>query len=363
MKKSLYLSFLLPLCLSSCSGGNSLLKDIYKDYFTIGAAFNENSLTSNLVDHFNSLTCENEMKWISLHPSKDIYTFETADKYVAFAKEHNMGIRGHTLVWHHIDSIPADVFDGGKEKVLENEKEHIEEVVKHFGDSVYCWDVVNEVIDTDDSPLKEDGSNIYYKSKWFEICGEDFVKEAYLKADEVLKELGIRDKVQLFYNDFENAKKNKKDKTIAMIKSLQAANVPIDGIGLQCHYHLGSFDPVALEQAIIDYHKLGLRVHITEFDCEIYDRTQAGLVDYETYSDVPQEALDVQATIYDRAFEIFRKHKDKIDNVTFWGISDDNNYMNDNKDFGYLHNYPFVFDYAHEHKPAYDLIANYKEAK
>lgn len=363
MKKIFYIFSLISLCAGCSSGASPLLKNIYKNYFTIGAAFNEGSLRNELVSHFNSLTSENEMKWISLHPSEDVYTFEKADVYIKFAKDHKLGVRGHTLVWH--EAVDEEIFKETPERILQIEENHISEVVTHFKDDVYCWDVVNEVIDDGNDPLIDDGvtSNIYRQSNWYKACGKEFISTAFIKADQVLKDLGIRDKVKLFYNDYDNAKEVKRSKTVAMINWLQENNVPIDGIGLQCHYHLGSFDPIALEDAIIEYSNLGLEVQITEFDCQIYDTSLSEIEEYGTYSKVPKEALKVQATIYDRAFEIFRKHKDKITNVTFWGVSDENNYFKDNPNLGNRTDYPYVFDVNHEYKPAYYLIANFKDGK
>ena len=355
--------FLLPLCMCSCNTNSErYLKDLYEDYFTIGGTFNEYNFETKLYPHFNSMTCENAMKWLSVHPNMAGYNFEEADRYVVYAKEHNLKIRGHALVWHNEKSSPAEVFaSGDKDTIISIEKDHIENVVKHFKDDVYCWDVCNEVIDDGTTPLKEDGSNIYRKSNWYNTCGRDFIKEAYIEADRVLKEIGLRDKVKLYYNDYDNTKPAKKEKTIAMLNWLLEENVPIDGIGMQCHYHLGSFDMDQLEDSIKEYSALGLDVQITEFDVDIYDRTQSNFVNYETYKSVPEEVLDIQATIYGRAFEVFRRNKDKISNVTFWGVYDGNTYMNDNPDYGQLTNYPYIFDVLEDKKPAFYAITDFRK--
>jgi endo-1,4-beta-xylanase len=39
-----------------------------------------------LVHHFNSVTAENEMKFERLLPKEDQYTFDHADRLIAFAK-------------------------------------------------------------------------------------------------------------------------------------------------------------------------------------------------------------------------------------------------------------------------------------
>ena len=58
------------------------LKDLYKDAFHIGAAVNPKTIESQkslLAYHFNSITAENEMKFSSVHPQEDRYTFEEAE--------------------------------------------------------------------------------------------------------------------------------------------------------------------------------------------------------------------------------------------------------------------------------------------
>ncbi len=371
MKKMRFfpLIFTFSAILSGCGCSikkpvNVILKDAYKDYFTIGAAYNKSLFKSSLSKHFNSLTAENDMKWLAVHPKEDIYDFSDGDAYIKFAKKNDMKVRGHALIWHDEEAMPASFFEGKtKEQVIAMEKDHIKNVVNHFKDNVYCWDVCNEVIDDGTSPINEEKTNIYRASNWYNICGKDFIKEAYIQADKVLKELGIRKKVKLFYNDYDNTKPVKKAKTLEMLKWLIKEKVPIDGIGLQSHYHLGSFDPNQLESAIKDYAKLGLDVQITEFDVDIYDESLSDLQDYSSYQNVPKEALKVQATIYDRAFQIFRKYKNNISNVTFWGVYDAVTYMNDNERYGYRTNYPYIFDVSEGLKPAFYRITDFGEYK
>lgn len=352
------------------------LKEIYQDYFSIGAAINDTTMTSDLISEFNSFTAENAMKWMNIHPTLEDYTYLDADAYIETAKELGAKVRGHALVWH--DALPYYVFnnDGNssedttrtKEEVLQIEADHIRNVVTHFGDDVYCWDVCNEVIDDNPtSELKPDGSNIYRDSDWYRLCGKDYIKVAFETADKTLKELGIRDKVKLFYNDYGNTKAVKREKTIAMLNWLISENVPIDGIGLQSHYHLGSFNMQEFEESIIAYSELGLDVQITEFDVEIYDieTEEFENQDFRTYASIPEQNLNMQATIYDRALEICRRHSDVISNVTFWGVTDSSCYMNSpmpgNPNFGFHTNYPFLFDRLNRKKPCYYAIAEFGE--
>lgn len=368
-KRKLILLPLLSLICSSCSGGEILLKDVYKDYFSIGAAVNEINRENELMKHFNSITCENAMKWASVHPADDKYTFEEADEYIKIAQKNNAKIRGHALVWH--ESIPETVFKNAgeyysKEEILKKEKEHIKEVMTHFGDKVYCWDVVNEVIDDNQTDVKEDLSNVYRQSDWYITCGEDFIFTAFETAYDVRKELGID--VALFYNDYSNDTPYKLAKTLVMLKRIQeygnkVGKKIIDGVGLQSHYHMGTLDIDQLENAIIEYNKLGLDIHITEFDINIYNEQDPKASDakyyYNTYGDVPQNVIDAQTTMYNRSFQVFRKHKEKISNVTFWGVSDAYTYMDKIEPHKGRKNYPYIFDVYDEPKDAFYAITEF----
>ena len=373
MKKKYFLglALLIPTILSACSSGSksnsSNLKTTYKDYFKIGAAINKTTRESELLGEFNSFTAENDMKWKALHPTMEEYTWDNADKYIQVAKQQKAGVRGHALVWH--DAIPEAVFvkedntPRTKDEILEIEKDHIKTVIEHFGDSVYCWDVCNEVVDDNpNSELKEDGSNIYRESEWYKTCGKDYIKVAFETADKTLRDLGIRDKVQLVYNDYSNTTPVKRAKTVAMLNWLKSENVPIDAIGLQCHYHLGNFNMKELDESIEIYANLGLDVQITEFDVEIYDTNSEAFSsqNFKTFSSVPKANTNMQASIYDRALEICRKHASQISSVTFWGVTDSSCYMNTpmagNDHFGEKTNYPFLFDLQNRKKQCYYAI-------
>lgn len=52
---------------------------------------------------------------------------------------------------------------------------------------------------------------------------------------------------------------------LSLVKSLQAANVPLDGIGFQGHLIVGQV-PTALQSQIEEFTALGLEVALTELD-------------------------------------------------------------------------------------------------
>ena len=58
---------------------------------------------------------------------------------------------------------------------------------------------------------------------------------------------------------------------------------------------------------------------------------------------LPDQVQDALAARYQELFKLFVKHQDKIDRVTFWGISDKNSWLNDFP-IKQRTNYPLLFD-------------------
>ena len=391
MKKLMLSVGLLTCCLlTSCdqgSGGTTdTLKDKYKDYFPIGATLNytgvKNDTFKDIIGEFNSMTCENEMKWGSVHSydsvtKKHSYAYKEADEMVEYAKEHNMKIRGHALVWHqglgNEEGTTSWVFldendetkYATKDVVLQRMRDHIYEVMKHFGDDVYCWDVCNEVIDDNNAvAMYEDKSNVYRASDWYVTCGDEFIMEAFRYAAEVRDELGL--KVKLFYNDYEMDNPIKLEKTVEMIKKMKENNVPIDGIGMQSHYDIGNFNMNNFENAIVTYSSLGIDVQITELDVSVYangstlDSNPSAWFDYG--SDEYYYYTEIQAAIYGRIGEIARKHKDKITGLTFWGVGDEASWLSKYPAGDYRYgrvDFPYLFDTNQDRKTAYERFTNF----
>ena len=73
--------------------------------------------------------------------------------------------------------------------LLQRLENHIRAVVSHFGDDLYAWDVVNEVID----PSQADG---FRRSQWFNITGTEYIDRAFRVAREAAPH------ARLYINDF-----------------------------------------------------------------------------------------------------------------------------------------------------------------
>ncbi|MUP44968.1 endo-1,4-beta-xylanase [Gramella sp. BOM4] len=332
------------------------LKDYYSDYFPMGVAVAPNSFEGEskelILEHFNSITPENVMKMGVIHPEPDRYNWEPADKIANFAREHNMKMRGHALVWHQ-QTGPwiFEAEDGGKvskEVLLQRMKSHIDSVVKRYKGTIYAWDVVNEAI-------ADDSTQFLRKSDWYTIAGEDFIIKAFEYAREADPE------AKLYYNDYNAIIPEKRDRIYKLLKMLVDRNVPIDGVGIQGHWSIYGPSEEELRKAIDMYSSLGLDVQITELDVSLYpwEKEQRELKPGESDEFTP-ELEQKQIEKYDMFFEVFRDYKDVLTGVTFWNISDRNTWL-DRYPVAGRKNYPLLFDENFEPKKAYWEVVEFEK--
>ena len=324
------------------------LKDIYKSFFPIGVAVSPRSISGPdstlILQQFNSLTPENAMKMGPIHPEENRYNWMDADAIVDFAQRHGLLVRGHNLCWH--EQTPPWIFKapgGGavtKELLLQRLKDHITTVVNRYKGKIYAWDVVNEAID-------DDSTKFLRNSEWYRICGEDFIIKAFEYAH------AADPSAQLFYNDYNTERPEKRERVYRLLKQLVDAGVPITGVGLQAHWSI--YEPSAndLQTAIDRFSSLGLKVQITEMDISIYPwekfRRARRLGEEDVYT---PELEKRQTDRYKMAFDIFRAHRASINGVTFWNISDRNTWL-DNYPVAGRKNYPLLFDIDGSRKKAW----------
>ncbi|MFV2049768.1 endo-1,4-beta-xylanase [Metabacillus sp. YM-086] len=374
----LALALLLPVGMSTASAATTTekpsisaltapqLDQRYKDSFTIGAAVEPSQLEGKdaimLKRHYNSIVAENVMKPINIQPEEGKFNFKEADKIVKFAKENNMDIRFHALIWH--SQVPDWFFldeegnemvnetdpgrrEENKKLLLERVEKHVETIVERYKDDVKSWDVVNEVID--------DGGGLR-NSAWYQITGTDFIKVAFKTA----KKHGGED-VKLYINDYNTEVEPKRTDLYNLVKDLLDQGVPIDGVGHQSHIQLGWPTLQQTEDSINLFASLGLDNQITELDVSLYGWPPKPA--YATYSDIPADVFEAQAERYDALFKLYERLDDKISNVTLWGITDNHTWLDDRaKQYndGVGKDAPFVFDPDYKVKPAYWAIIDHK---
>ena len=264
--------------------------------------------TMKFVDkNFNSFTLENEMKpdsmlnkhnMISVADAKakgyvisDDYkesevpelTLETIDGVLAIAKQHNIRMRAHTLMWHqqtptwffkkNYDDNEAVVDEATMNARLEffvrtimrHTMQKEKELTGEVGSIVYAWDVLNEYIHR---------SNAAAATTWVSVYGDMGLKPTYVKAafeyayDELKKE-NVQDKVTLFYNDYDTY--FSVDDELALISYInEGEDAKIcGGIGMQSHVDIKRPTLEEYGNALKAFINAGLEVQITELDITI----------------------------------------------------------------------------------------------
>lgn len=342
------------------------LKDAYKEDFLIGAALSasiikqqEPGLMALVTKEFNSITPENCMKWGELYNPNGSWKWQDADAFVEFGTKHNLHMVGHTLGWH--SQIPDAVFKDkngnyiSKAELEQKQKNHITTLVERYKGKLAAWDVVNEAVG-DDNKMRD--------SHWYKIMGDDFLVNAFNLAHEV------DPKAHLMYNDYNNERPEKRAATIEMIKRLQARGTPIHGLGMQAHIGLET-NLQDFEDSILAYSALGLKIHLTELDIDVLPSVWnlpvaeiSTRFEYKPERDpytkgLPKKVETKLAKAYESLFKILIKHRDKVDRVTFWGVSDDASWLNDFPIKGRT-NYPLLFDRQHAPKAPYFRLLDLK---
>jgi len=352
--------------------------------FPVGAAIEAGSLVGTDADllrkHYSSITAENAMKPDTVWPNAPgtsgssampaaAPNFAPGDALVAFAFNNGMQVRGHTLLWHQ---TAPDWFFAGEQSLPANYRsgvqlrlhDYIFAVIQHYP-NVYAWDVVNEV--ASDTP---NAANPYRTdSPWYRaysvggLDGTQYVRDAFMFAAQARNSIGRSSAtMKLMLNDYNTELAGKRANILAIVRDIQNAGIPIDGIGHQFHLQLGA-DVTQVTAALTAVEALpgNLVNHITELDVSIYADPGSCyssltippcLPDYG--ASPPAAALSDQAKLYRALFDAFNRRS--VTSITTWGISDNHTWLN----FYPVTrtNRPLLFDTVGDPKSAFWAVAD-----
>jgi endo-1,4-beta-xylanase len=306
-----------------------------------------------IVNQFNSITCENEMKadftldrTATLAAGDEecpVVNMNNADTALAFAQKNGLQMRGHTLVWH--GQTPRWLFTAGYDddpeapfvtrevllKRMENYiRQELEYVNSNYPGVIYAWDVVNEAIEPGD------GQEHYIRTTnnyWYDVLGEDYIEMAFTFA----RKYAAPDQ-KLFYNDYGTYEKNKLFPICDMIGKLKEKNL-IDGIGMQDHIALDYPAIQDYQYAINKYAELGIEIQVTELDINNEDNSE----------EAQQKLASRYKLVMTILMNCIEKRNANITSVTFWGLTDDRSWLNNSESA----NYPLLFDKDLKPKPAF----------
>ncbi|MCI8800774.1 MAG: endo-1,4-beta-xylanase [Lachnospiraceae bacterium] len=333
------------------------LRESYQPFFKMGAAvpgriFGEEVTLAHIVKEYDSITCENDMKPMFLldearncaEPEKydrcPAVKFDTIERYMDFAKEKGLGVRGHTLVWHN--QTPRWFFTEGYSKEeeapladrdtmlarLENYiRGVLESIQQRWPGVIYVWDVVNEAIDN--GGLRE--------SLWTKTVGEDFVIQAFRFARKYADS-----NVSLFYNDYDTFVPWKREVICERILKPLLEEGLVDGMGMQAHLTMET-DMGEFEKSLKCFGALSLQVQVTELDIH--------------NADPSEDSMNGLADRYEKLFRMLldsrKEGKANVTGVTFWGLHDGITWLTF---FRRERSYPLLFDENLQPKKAYEAV-------
>ncbi|MGY1737465.1 endo-1,4-beta-xylanase [Geodermatophilus sp. SYSU D00684] len=261
---------------------------------------NDAEYTEILGEEFSSLSPENQMKWEFIHPERDRWNFGPADEIVAFARQNNQVVRGHTLLWHSQNPAWLEQGDFSAEELREILREHIQTVVGRYKGQIQQWDVANEIFD--------DAGNLRTQDNiWIRELGPGIIADAFRWAHEADPH------AKLFFNDYAVEHIGTKSNAYyALVQQLLAQGVPVHGFSVQAHLSFQYPFPGTLQENLQRFDDLGLETAVTELDVRMP----------VTRGTEPTAAqLEQQADWYGRTLEACLAVED-CNSFTLWGFTD-----------------------------------------
>jgi endo-1,4-beta-xylanase len=327
---------------------------MYKNHFMVGSIIKEkymdDSYFSLIKNHFNSITPQNNLKPILLTSNRGgAYNWAYTDQMVNRMLENGIPVHGHVLVYH--DCTPEWMTKGTKTEVDDNLKNYITDVLTHYRGRIHSWDVVNEAMRDNLSAAETAGDwkkCLRIDTPWYKALGTNYIETAFRTAREAAPD------VTLYYNEYGLEYQRKAEAVWKMIYDInnrykkttgQKRNL-IEGIGIQSHYQIKSFDENKVRTSMEKFISLNIELSISELDI-----TTAGYEEGEGKDIVISEHdAAVQAFIYARLFKLYREYAPYISRVTFWGIDDHNSWLSAGN--------PCLFDRYLIPKKAFNAVFN-----
>lgn len=231
--------------------------------------------------YWNQVTPENAGKWLSVEMQRDVMVWTVLDNIFAFARQHGMPVKQHTLVWGQqeprwIAGLPA-----------EEQREELEEWMRAFAErypDVAMVDVVNEPLHA--PPSYKDAIGGDGETGW------DWVVWSFERAREHFPD------AILLVNEYDILCCADELARYGQIVELLAERGLVDGIGVQAH-GLERVDPAVIQVNLDALARYGLPLYISELELEASDDEE-------------------QLAHYQRVFPLLWEHE-AVAGVTLWG--------------------------------------------
>ncbi|MCX6180340.1 MAG: endo-1,4-beta-xylanase [Bacteroidetes bacterium] len=252
----------------------------------IGTAVNDNFFnnpSANGADYetivkkdFNVLVAENAFKMGSILANKPAdplnlklsdLNLSYVDKLISFTQSNNIRLRGHNFVWYAFPPswLTTEAANWSEAQLYSFTKQYITLLAGHCKGKVAEWDVVNEAINDNSTPALRSADTWYAKA----TSPQAFIDSCFYYAH------AADPSADLFYNDYsiETSYSNKQSSMLTVIQGMVDRGVPINGVGLQCHFESGvnTGDWVYTEvgKVMDKLGVMGLKCNVTELDLRI----------------------------------------------------------------------------------------------
>ncbi|WP_246191274.1 endo-1,4-beta-xylanase [Aureimonas leprariae] len=211
-------------------------------------------------DHCDIVLPMNELKFDLVHPEREVFAFEPADRLVDFATENGKRSRGHTVVWWN--GVPPWLAALNDPREIETElRRHVDAVVGRYAGRLESWDVCNEVVAHEapyDAPMRD--------SFWQRALGSRHIPIAFRAV------AGADPKAKLVLNDYDlefrgERYDRRRASIVEIARQLQDAAIRIDAVGIQGHLYADqAVDIEALGRFGEALKRMGIALIVTELD-------------------------------------------------------------------------------------------------
>jgi len=245
---------------------------------------------------FNVAVSESGMKWEPWLEKR-----EQAIKAAKWVRDHDIPLRGHTLVWCQLDRLPyakekpeiMNKYRKDLKGLQEFQLEHIRDEMTALKGLCFEWDLINEAM-----------SHFDYQNLMGMQCFLDYFKLAH-EIDPDTRLVVNENKLLNSDGGAGNISFSREDDFYKFLKYLKDNGAPLAGIGIQSHWGGTLTPPVRMLQQLDRFAEFG-SITITEFDVVTDD-----------------EELQADCT---RDFLIMCFSHPAISNFLMWGFWDGQHY-------------------------------------
>jgi endo-1,4-beta-xylanase len=215
----------------SAGGGNFSIARMNSGKKPRPSLLDDPNLLAVMAKECGIIVPSNELKWYSLRPDAEHFTFERGDQLADYAEANHMKMRGHTLLWNDTTYFPDWLanYDFGPKPRAPAEKMltgHIRTVCQHYGKRIFTYDVINETIDRH--------TGVINPTVFTKAIGPEVIDLCFHTAREAAPH------AELVLNDFMSwepgaEKAIHRNAMLKLLERLKKNKVPVDVLGVQSH--------------------------------------------------------------------------------------------------------------------------------